>query len=110
MSKAEFLELKHAIEELHGCEANYVSSERVRESWGDTLVWDGVVSVFGLTGHPAATMCYAWSAQEPDGSSRTLYAVLRLPPIQRGRDAVLASLALKQREAEAQNDASLRSD
>jgi hypothetical protein len=97
MSKTEFLELKHAVEEMHGCEANYVSNERVRESWGDTLVWDGEISVFGLTGHPASTMCFAWSAQDPDRATRVLYAVLRLPPIQKGRDAVLASLALKQR-------------
>lgn len=96
MINTEFLELKHAVEVLHGCEANYVSSERVRESWGDTLVWDGEVSVFGLTGHPASTMCYAWSAQDPERATRVLYAVLRLPPIQKGRDAVLASLALKQ--------------
>jgi hypothetical protein len=96
MSKTEFLELKHAVEELHGCEANYVSNERVRESWGDTLVWDGEVAVFGRTGHPASTMCYAWSAQDVNAKTRVVYAVLRLPPIQYGRDAVLASLALKQ--------------
>jgi hypothetical protein len=99
MTKTEFLELKHAVEEMHGCEANYVSSERVRESWGDTLVWDGEVSVFGLTGHPVSTMCYAWSAEDPHAATRVVYAVLRLPPIQKGRDAVLASLALKQRAA-----------
>jgi hypothetical protein len=98
MSNTEFRELKHAIEELHDCEANYVSSERVRESWGDTLVWDGVVSVFGIIGHPVATMCYAWSAQESESGPQTLYAVLRLPPIQRGRDAVLVALAMKQKE------------
>jgi hypothetical protein len=98
MTNTEFLELKRAIEELHGCEASYVSSERVRESWGDTLVWDGVVSVFGIAGHPVATMCYAWSAQESEAGPQTLYAVLRLPPIQRGRDAVLVALAMKQKE------------
>jgi hypothetical protein len=98
MSNTEFQELKRAVEQLHGCEANYVSSERVRESWGDTLVWDGVVSVFGIIGHPVATMCYAWASQESETGPQTIYAVLRLPPIQRGRDAVLVSLALKQKK------------
>ena len=96
MSKADFIELKQAVEEFYGCEANYVSSEHVRESWGDTLMFDGMVALFGLTGHPAAVRCYAWSVQNSDGG-RLIHAVLCIPPILKGRDAVLASLALKQR-------------
>ena len=95
MTKADFLILKETIEELHGCEANYISTEHVRESFDGTMVWDGAVSLFGVTGHPAATMCYAWSAEGPD-SSRVIYAVLRMAPIDSSRDAVRASLALKQ--------------
>jgi hypothetical protein len=96
MSKTDFLILKEAIEELHGCEANYISSEHVRESYGGTVVWDGAVSLFGVTGHPAATMCYAWSAERPGSSSRLIYTVLRMAPIDSSRDAVRASLALRQ--------------
>ena len=96
MTRAEFMALKQAVEELHGCEANYISSEHVRESLGDTLVFDGAVSVFGLSGHPAATMCYAWSAEEPGGAAPLIYAALRMAPIDSSRDAVRASLALKQ--------------
>ena len=97
MSKADFVTLKRAVEELHGCEANYLTSEHVRESLGDTLVFDGGISVFGLTGHPAATMCYAWSAENAGTPGRTFYAVLRMSPVQSARDAVRASLALRQR-------------
>jgi hypothetical protein len=97
MSKADFLELKHAVEEFHACEANYVSSEHVRESWGETLVFDGMVSLFGLTGHPVAVRCYAWLTHEPGAKDRTLWTALCIPPIEKGRDAVLASLALRQR-------------
>ena len=88
--------LKQAVEELHRCEANYISSEHVRESLGDTLVFDGAVSLFGLSRHPAATMCYAWSVQEPGEPAPVVYAVLRMAPIDSSRDAVRAALALKQ--------------
>ena len=64
-------------------------------AWGDTLVFDGAVSLFGLSGHPAATMCYAWSAQDSGGSAPMVYAALRMAPIDSSRDAVRASLALK---------------
>lgn len=96
MTKTDFLILKEAIEELHHCEANYISTEHVRESFDGTTVWDGAVSVFGVTGHPAATMCYAWSAEEPGSPARAIYAVLRMEPIDSSRDAVRASLALRQ--------------
>jgi hypothetical protein len=97
MSKADFVALKQAVEELHHCEANYISSEHVRESLGGTVVWDGAVSLFGLAGHPATTMCYAWSVQEPGSANPVLFAVLRMAPIDSSRDAVRASLALRQR-------------
>ena len=97
VTKADFLILKETIEELHGCEANYISTEHVRESFDGTVVWDGAVSLFGVNGHPAATMCYAWSAQEPGWGNPVVYAVLRMAPIDSSRDAVRAALALKQR-------------
>lgn len=99
MSKADFVVLKKAVEALHGCEANYLSSEHVRESLGAALVWDGAVSIFGLTAHPVATMCYAWSAEEPGSKQQSFYAVLHYAPIESARDAVRASLALRHRGA-----------
>jgi hypothetical protein len=97
MTKADFNELKRAVEELHGCEANYLTSQHVRESFEGKPVWDGMVSIFAIAGHPAATTCYAWSAEEPGSSTRSYYAVLHLAPIESARDAVRASLALKNR-------------
>lgn len=100
MTRTDFLILKEAVEELHGCEANYISTEHVRESYDGTVVWDGAVSLFGVTGHPAATMCYAWSVEEPGSAARSIYAVLRMEPIDSSRDAVRASLALRQVSAQ----------
>jgi hypothetical protein len=98
MSKSDFEAIRRSVEALHGCEASYLTSEHVRESVGDRVVWDGMVSVFGLAGHPATTMCYAWSAEEKESSERAYYAVLQIPPIESARDAVRASLALKRRD------------
>jgi hypothetical protein len=69
----------------------------VRESFEGKPVWDGMVSIFAIVGHPAATTCYAWSAQESEPSERTYYAVLHLAPIESSRDVVRASLALRRK-------------
>jgi hypothetical protein len=97
MINSDFVALKQAVEELHDCQASYVTTQHVRESLAGKLVWDGAVAVFGVAGHPAATTCYAWSVEEPGSDRRTVYAVLHYAPVQSARDAVRASLALKQR-------------
>ncbi len=97
LDRADFDELKRTVEELHACEATYLSSQHVRESFQETTLWDGAVSIFAVTGHLAATTCYAWSDHEPGSGRRSFYAVLHLAPIESARDAVRASLALKQR-------------
>jgi hypothetical protein len=97
MTRADFDEVKQTVEQLHGCEASYLSSEHVRESFDGVVVWDGAVSIFALSGHPAATRCYAWSDEKPGSSKRSFYAVLHLAPIESSRDAVRASLALRER-------------
>ena len=97
MDRSDFDELKRTVEQLHACEASYLSSQHVRETFGGTALWDGAVSIFALTGHLAATTCYAWSDHEPKSGKRSFYAVLHLAPIESARDAVRASLALKQR-------------
>ena len=45
-------ELKRAVETQHGCTATLVQSVPVRERHGDATVWEGIVHVFDLTGHP----------------------------------------------------------
>ena len=97
MTKADFVALKQAVEELHDCEASYVTSQHVRESLAGRPVFDGMVAVFGVAGHPAANTCYGWSAEDPESGRIRVYAVLHYAPIESSRDAVRASLALKQR-------------
>ncbi|MDQ3427856.1 MAG: hypothetical protein M3477_08525 [Gemmatimonadota bacterium] len=98
MTRADFDALKKAVEDLHHCEASYLSTEHVRESFEGNPVWDGGVSIFAVTGHPAANMCYAWSDDAPGSPAsdgRNLYAVLQLEPIKSARDAVMASIAVR---------------
>lgn len=97
MDRSDFDELKNAVEQLHGCEATYLSTQHVRETFEGTALFDGAVSIFALKEHPAATTCYAWSDHEPGSGQRGFYAVLEIAPIESARDAVRASLAIKQR-------------
>jgi hypothetical protein len=97
MDRSDFDELKRTVEELHACDASYLSTQHVRETFEGAALWDGAVSIFALTGHPAATTCYAWSDHEHGSGRRSFYAVLELAPIESARDAVRASLAIKQR-------------
>jgi hypothetical protein len=99
MDRSDFDELKRTVEELHACEASYLSTQHVRETFEGAALWDGAVSIFALTGHRAATTCYAWSDREDGSGQQSFYAVLELAPIESARDAVRASLAVKRRDA-----------
>ena len=48
-------ELKQAIERLHGGSAMLAQSVPVRETFEGKTVWEGVVHVFDLAGHPTAS-------------------------------------------------------
>ena len=96
-TRTDFDAIRETVEELHECEATYLSTQHVRESLDGTTVWDGAVSIFAVSGHPAANTCYAWSAEESGSAKRFYYAVLHYAPIESARDAVRTSFALKQR-------------
>ena len=54
-------ELREVIRHLHGAEATHAESVPVKEQFQGRTVWDGVVEVFTLHGHPRAERVYAWS-------------------------------------------------
>lgn len=64
-------ELRGVIRHLHGVESKYVESIPVKETFQGKTVWEGVVEVFDLIGHPNATRVYAW-AHETDDPKRPL--------------------------------------
>ena len=88
--------LQSAIRQLHGCESAHVESVLVHETFQGATVWDGVVEVFSLVGHPTARRCYAWNYQQDVGGTRYL-AVLELPPVDSARRAVQVAIAADSR-------------
>ena len=91
-------QLKQAVESQHGGTAKLAQSVPIREEFEGKTVWDGVVHVFDLAGHPQATRAYAWSYERDDGKRR-LFAVLHVPPITGPRDAVRAAIVAEARAA-----------
>ena len=65
-------ELRGVIRRLHGVESSHVASVPVKEVFQGRTVWEGVVEVFDLIGHPSATKLYAWShaTDDPDNPKR----------------------------------------
>lgn len=86
--------LRAVIHDMHGVEATHFASEPVHETFRGETVWDGVVEVFTVKGHPKATLAYAWS-HETDEGGRRYVAVLGLAPVNSALDAVRASIAAR---------------
>jgi hypothetical protein len=90
-------QLKNAVESQHGGRASLAQSVPVKETFGGKTVWEGVVHVFDLTGHPQAKRAYAWSSPIEGSNKRRFFAVLHLPPITSPLDAVRAAIAAQER-------------
>ncbi len=89
-------EIRGAIEVLHKCTATYVASVDVLERFKGETVWDGVVEVFDISGHPQANRCYAWTFKEND--QQRYVTVLALPPVTSPQTAVRAAIASGQQK------------
>jgi hypothetical protein len=80
---------------MHGGSAQLAQSVPVRETFEGKTVWEGVVHVFDLTGHPTATRAYAWSWPIEGSTKRRFFAVLHQPPVDSPQAAVKASIVAK---------------
>jgi len=85
-------ELKVVIRRLHGTDAIHVESVPIRETFQGKTVWEGIVEVFELSGHPKATHAYAWTHETGDSCKRHV-AVLNIPPVVSPLTAVRAAIA-----------------
>lgn len=90
-------ELKQSVEALHGGVATFIQSVPVREKFQGYTVWDGVVHVFNIEGHPQATRAYAWSSPIEGSERRRFFAVLQLGAIKTPLDAVRAAVVAEHR-------------
>lgn len=74
-------ELQDFISKLHCLQSLHVDSVPVMEILDDT-VWQGMVEVFELLGHPKAPIVYAWAQNTNDPERlRKYFAVLHLDPV-----------------------------
>lgn len=89
--------LKAAVEGMHGGTATFVQAVPVREEFEGALVWEGVVHVFDLAGHPGASRAYAWSSPVDGSDKRRIFAVLQVPPIDSPVAAVRAAIVAEAR-------------
>lgn len=92
-------ELQDVIHRLHGATATHVQSVSVTEKYKGQTVWDGVVEVFDLIGHPKANRIYAWAHDTDDPANPKRYVtVLHIPPVVSPQTAVQAAIVQESRE------------
>ena len=97
MIEVDAVQLKRAVESQHGCTAMLIQSVPVKETFGGKTVWEGLVHVFKIHGHPQARQAYAWSSPIEESDKRRFFAVLHLPPITSPVEAVRAAIVAEQR-------------
>lgn len=95
-------DLRGIIRELHGVESTHRESVPVKEVWQGKTVWEGVVEVFNLHGHPKTDTAYAWSHDTDDPSNPKRHVtVLHIEPALSPLAAVRASILQEYRNANA---------
>jgi len=96
-------ELRIVILKLHGVKATHRESVPVTEVFQGKTIWDGVVEVFDLHGHPKTHRVYAWAhATDDPKHPRQHVTVLHIPPAISPLMAVRTAIAAEVRRAQAQ--------
>jgi len=81
------------IHDLRGGKASHLDSVPITETFNGRTVWDGVVGVFLLEGHPKADRAYAWRHATSDSDRPWRHVtVLHIPPVVSPRTAVKAAI------------------
>ncbi len=94
-------ELQDAIRRLHGVESKHVESVPVKETFYGKTVWDGIVEVFEIRGHPKAPKVYAWAHNTDDPKKpRRHVTVLHIEPVTSAAAAVRAAIVQEFRSLE----------
>ena len=93
--------LQDVIRKLHGVESTHRESVPVKETWQGQTIWDGIVEVFTLHGHPETATAYAWShdTDDPDSPKRHV-TVLHIDPATSPVNAVRAAILQEYRDAQ----------
>jgi hypothetical protein len=94
-------ELQGVIQKLHGVKATHRESVPVKETWKGKTIWDGVVEVFDLHGHPLTDTVYAWLHDTGDPKNPLPVTVLHIDPALSPAKAVRAFIIQEYDNAEA---------
>lgn len=97
MREVQLAELKQAVESQHGGRAKFRHAVSVREVFKGQPVWEGMVHIFDLEGHPSAVCAYAWSSPIKGSTKRRFFAVLHIPPVTSAVQAVRAAIVAEHR-------------
>jgi hypothetical protein len=90
-------QLRDAVEGQHGGKATLAQSVPVTETFEGATVWEGVVHVFDLAGHPKASRAYAWSSPVEGSTKRRFFAVLHTDRINSPVEAVRVAIVAEHR-------------
>jgi hypothetical protein len=94
-------ELQDVILKLHGVESKHVESVPVKETFQGKTVWEGIVEVFELVGHPKAPKVYAWANDVSDRNRpRSYTTALHIHPVTSPILAVRAAIVQEFRSLE----------
>lgn len=94
-------DLRAVIHKLHGVHSTHVESVPVMEIFQGETIWDGVVEVFRLHGHPKAEHVYAWSHDTDDAANPQRHVtVLHVHPATSPLAAVRTALLQEYRDAQ----------
>lgn len=96
-------ELREVIRRLHGVESRHLESVPVTETFQGKTIWDGVVEVFELIGHPKATKVYAW-VHDANGGKKRHVTVLHMGKVTSPILAVRAAIIQEFREREPETE------
>lgn len=98
-------ELKGIIQHLHGAEATHIESVPVKEVFQGKTVWEGIVEVFELHGHPKAPKVYAWAHDTDDPKKpRRHVTVLHIAPVTSAVEAVRLAIVQEFRGLESETE------
>jgi hypothetical protein len=91
MSDEERIEmLRRAFVQAHDVEAVYVESVPVKDTFQGQTVWEGIVDVFDIKGHPKTVRGYGWPYDIKNGEIQFTTVIAQPPKIISPLDAVRA--------------------
>ena len=97
-------ELRDVIHHLNGAKAKHLESVPVIETFDGQTVWDGIVEVFRLKGHPKTDGVYAWMHHTDDPANPKRHVtVLHIPPVTSPQTAMQAAIVQEARERDRVN-------